>query len=294
MPATLSEEQLIQQSGLVFRGTVQKLKAATMSRVPVSDQTVVVRVDEVLQAPETLEGLTGTDVTVELGAGQSVQAGEEAIFYTNGWMFGESVAVRAVGVRPVPRATRAVAGMRGVEPPRNLRRRRVEERVSSADLVVTGRVRDVRLPADEAAPQTATRSPRRSAGKRAAGGEGGAEVRRRPISEHDPKWREAVVEVAGVEKGGEAKEVVIRFPSSNDVRWYRAPKFEPGQEGVFILHKAEPGSRSRKPRRRATVTAAEAEAPEAYTCLAPEDFQPMQSSPEIKTLLGGTSGPGEE
>lgn len=292
MAATLNENELIQQSGLVFRGTVQKVKAVTMARVPVSDKTVVVRVDEVLQAPETLEGLTGTDVTVELGARQKVKVGDEAVFYTNGWMFGESIAVRALGVRPVPKATRAVLGMRAAEPPTNLRRRKMEERVSSADLVVTGRVRNVRLPAGEDAP--ATRSAARSARKGIAAGapETG---RRRPITEHDPQWREAVVEVDDVEKGsGQKKEVVVRFPSSNDVRWYRAPKFEPGQQGVFILHKAEPGSKAKKPTLRATVTAAEAEDEEAYTCLAPEDFQPVQKSSEIKALIGGTTEPAGE
>lgn len=294
MPEALSEEELSKQSGLVFRGTVQRLKGATMERVPVSDKTIVVRVDEVLQAPETLEGLTGTDITVELGPRQKVKAGDEAVFYTNGWMFGESVAVRAVGVRPVPSATRAVLAMRSAEPPKNLRQRKMEERVSSADLVVTGTVRDVRLPADEPAPLTASRTATRSS-KRGAAAAAPETVRRRPITEHDPQWREAVVEVADVEKGsGQKREVVVRFPSSNDVRWYRAPKFEPGQQGVFILHKAEPGSKAKKPRLRATVTAAEAGDEDAYTCLAPEDFQPVQRSSEIRALIGGTAEPAEE
>jgi hypothetical protein len=103
-----------------------------------------------------------------------------------------------------------------------------------------------------------------------------------------------VVEVADVEKGNQKKQVVIRFPSSNDVRWYRAPKFEPGQQGVFILHKTDAAAKPQKPRLRATLTPAEAETSEAYTCLAPEDFQPIQKSSEIKTLVGGADRPDEE
>jgi hypothetical protein len=103
------------------------------------------------------------------------------------------------------------------------------------------------------------------------------------ISEHDPLWQEAVVEVTGTEKGGPAKQIVVRFPSSRDVRWYKAPKFTPGQEGVFILRKstkdAVPGAAKALAAGRARV------GPEVYSVEHSADFQPMHRAESIKTLL---------
>lgn len=65
----------------------------------------------------------------------------------------------------------------------------------------------------------------------------------------------------------------MRFPSSMDVMWHRAPKFRPGQKGVFVLHSQE----KEAPRAAAELAlAAGAAAPaEAYTALNPNDFQPI-------------------
>ena len=57
---------MAQQAKFVFQGTVKKVKAATLKEVPVSDLTVVVRVDRVIQAPEVLSAYSGHDVTVQL------------------------------------------------------------------------------------------------------------------------------------------------------------------------------------------------------------------------------------
>jgi hypothetical protein len=96
-----------------------------------------------------------------------------------------------------------------------------------------------------------------------------------------------VVQVNSVEKGQHrGRQAVIRFPASDDVRWHLAPKFEPGLEGLFILH------RPRKPTAKrgiAAVTAAatreEVENPDAFTALHPADFQPLRKHAEIRTLL---------
>ena len=44
MPASSKAEVLAQQARFIFKGTVQKLKAANMPGVPVNDRTAVVRV----------------------------------------------------------------------------------------------------------------------------------------------------------------------------------------------------------------------------------------------------------
>ena len=117
-------------------------------------------------------------------------------------------------------------------------------------------------------------------------------VRGGPVSEHDPRWREAVVEVDDVHKGvHKKKQVVVRFPASTDVMWYGAPKFHPGQQGYFMLHQTE----VKKPKQRQTrkgvkaAVASDAEPEEvttkAYTALDQMDFQPYHESGGIKTII---------
>ncbi len=75
---------------------------------------------------------------------------------------------------------------------------------------------------------------------------------------------------------------MVRFPASNDVRWYKAPKFQTGQEGVFLLHKEQLAQHVRG------MTAPEL-APEEYTALHPADFQPLDELPRIKLAVQGGS-----
>jgi hypothetical protein len=105
-----------------------------------------------------------------------------------------------------------------------------------------------------------------------------------PISEHDPEWREAVVEVEEVEKGTcGPKYVVVRFASSDDVQWCHAPKFQVGQEGVFVLHNKhiQPA-----PAARAALGIHEpGECEEVYDALHAADYQPFQQLPIVQALL---------
>ena len=55
------------------------------------------------------------------------------------------------------------------------------------------------------------------------------------VSEHQPDWHEAVLKVSSVIKGSPGEQMVIRFPISRDIAWYRAPKLQVGQQGVFML-----------------------------------------------------------
>jgi hypothetical protein len=62
-----------------------------------------------------------------------------------------------------------------------------------------------------------------------------------PGSEHDPMWRTAVVSVESLEKGDlkQGQRVKVAFASSRDVMWFRAPKPEPGEQAVFLLHQRQ-------------------------------------------------------
>src|SRR5262245_61647012 len=101
MPAHSSEEELVKQARFIFQGSVRKLKASNMSEVEDTSRTVIVRVDEIIQAPEALAGNVGRDITVKLSRGEKVKQGEQAVFYTNGWIFGENIAVESIGHRVV-------------------------------------------------------------------------------------------------------------------------------------------------------------------------------------------------
>jgi hypothetical protein len=270
MPRNASEATLSRQATFVFLGTVQRLNAANVRAVEDKRRTVIVRVEQVEKAPAAMAGYAGQEITVKLGSGEKVQRGERARFYTTGWLFGETIAVESLGhVAATPSA--AMAAMR--EPAVNLETQNIENRVASADVVVQGRVVSVRLPQEN---RQATRAAATAA----------TEPRRR-ITEHDPEWREALVDVAGVQKGAlKKKQIVVRFPGSDDVRWYKAPKFQPGQEGLFILQRAP-----QRPKAGGGARAAAAVAPairggaDAFTALHPADFQPLERDREIRSLV---------
>jgi hypothetical protein len=261
MAAKAKSGGLAQQAKFVFQGTVQKIKATTLKEVEATDRTVVVRVDHIIHAPEPFVDFAGHEITVQLAQGEKVKPGQTLIFYTNGWVFGEGLAVQAVGHEEATTPVTAALSSHVGDPVKSLAAREALTQAAAADLIVTGRVSAVRLPAPEAqARATALAS-------------GGTAER---ISEHAPIWHEAVVDVDAVHRGSfGGKQVVIRFPSSNDVRWYKAPKFRAGQEGVFLLHKEQLA-----PATMATAALGPIGAGE-YTALNPADVQPLEELPRI-------------
>jgi hypothetical protein len=256
------------QARFVFQGTVKKLKAVTLAEVPISDRTVVVHVDQVLHAPEVLRDYVGQDVTIQLAPGEEVGEGQTLVFYTNGWVFGDSIAVQSVGHDEATAPSVAALAAHPHDPVRSLQAREALAQAAQADLIVTGRVSAVRLPAQEAQVRATAMAAGRTSER---------------ISEHAPVWHEAVIDVDEVHKGRRpGKQVVVRFPSSTDVRWYKAPKFHTGQEGVFLLHKEQ------LPQAKGLLAAAGV-GPSEYTALDPADVQPLEELPRIK--LAAQAGP---
>jgi hypothetical protein len=272
MPAKSDPSELEKEARFIFEGTVVKLKAATMTEVPVSPRTAVVRVDQIIQAPPAMRQFAGREITVELSKGSKAKPGQKARFYTNGWLFGESLAVQSIGQAAVqPVAAAAAAAAPAEEPARAQVERDLKDRVAAADVVVAGRVAQVRLPAED----TAARA-------MAAAGEPAPEEG--PISEHDPLWQEAVIQVDDVIKGShQPQTLVVRFPASTDVRWHKAPKFHPGQEGVWVLNKEQVGPEGPVPM--AAAAGEEAAGPTMYAALSPLDYQPPQHLGQLKRLV---------
>jgi hypothetical protein len=263
-----------QRPTFVFRGTVKKLEGATMSAVPVDRRTVVVRVDQIIEAPPDLAGYLGQNITVQLAGRQDVRVGEQMIFHTIGWMFGDSVAVRSLRQESA-KSSRAAMLPAGDDPVARRAQRQIRERFDAADLVVSGRIIAVRLPKDAA-----------SQGYRV-----GAETHG-PITEHEPKWREAILQVDEVLKGAPpGRRLVVRFPASSDVMWYGAPQLHAGKEGFFMLHRteADPSEPSgAKPRKGKARTAGTAEAG-SYRLLDAADVQPCDERDGFRAILEAAS-----
>lgn len=257
---TPTPEQLARDARFVFEGTVQRAAPCEVPGVA-GASAITVRVDDIVQGPDKLGGFVGHDVLLVLGRGEKIAAGERAVFYANGLAFGATLALQSLGHAPVP----GMAAMRAARRPSStLKQHDVRKRVDSADLVVVGKVAAVRLPPEP---------PRlRAVGSRRAATPTSTALQSSRFSEHDPQWRDAVIDVESVHKGESSpRQVVVRFPASRDVRWFRAPKFNPGDEGVFILHRspvAKTAAAQRRGRAMATKRA------EVFTALDPNDVQP--------------------
>jgi hypothetical protein len=76
------------------------------------------------------------------------------------------------------------------------------------------------------------------------------------------------------------------FPSSTDVRWYRAPKFHAGQRAVFLLHKTTVKADAHHELRALAAAAGAAEDVDVYTALHPEDVQPITDQGAVKAMIG--------
>ena len=252
----------------VFKGAVKKVRSATMKGVPVGDRTAVVRVEQVIEAPRSFAHYQGQDITVELAGKKKVSAGDEFIFHANSWMAGDSIAVRSVTQEPVTRSHAALLKSE-VDPIERRQARQLQGQLDDADLVVSGKVAAVTIPPE---PPEHARA---------------AEPPRRPRSEHDPKWRQAVINIDETHKGShQSNQVNVVFPASTDVRWYKAPKFQAGQKGVFVLHKTKMKTDEHHELRAMAKAAKGApDEVEVYTALHPADFQPLTQKAVVKAMI---------
>jgi len=268
-----------QDARFVFSGTVKS--AATGG-----GKTAEVTVQNVLRAPQTLADSAGSTVIVQLQPGEQLAKGDQATFYANPVRWGELVTVQSTGHIPAAAPVTSSGGRRrGVAAPgppvtvKSHAELQLEEQVANADVVVSGTVTAVQLPGEGGAAKGMRRS--------AAAATPAVQER---ISEHDPMWREAVIDVRDTHKGSAGSKIVVRFPKSNDVRWRSAPKFQTGQEGVFLLHQDQvaPAAAAVPPggARRAAAVAPPPPAA-SYVSLSSADFQPSEREETIKSMIRG-------
>lgn len=240
-------DDLVRQSKYIIRGTIQKLNAATMSAISDTTNTVVARVDEVLQAPKTLDDYTGRDITIQLSTSRGVKVGQQAVFFTNSWLYGESIAVLEVGRVA---ARKDLTGLRKqiADADQRIADQALQTRIDLAELIIVGKVFEAR--------------PVQKEGQRG------------PITEHDPDWWEAEIEIESVEKGQFPETRIIElFPHSTDEMWIDSPKFHVNQEGIWILQRDQ------------KVKGLPVLRIPGYTALDPLDFQPKDQLEYIRMLI---------
>lgn len=208
-----SLDKLVPASELIFRGTVLQTGTSTID-IPDTNRLAVVRVDEIFHAARTFQHLRSQSVTVMLADTSEIRRGDQRTFFTRGWYFGSSVGVAEIGHTDAAsgeRATRLVADIKKVR--LEHADMEIKERLATADAVVIGRVIAIRKSA----------------------------IRPKGLTEHDPDWHEAEIKVDRVLKGavGPGNTVTLLFARSEDVMWYRAPKFRVGTEGTWLLRPFE-------------------------------------------------------
>jgi len=243
MPDKAIEEHL-RTSHFVVAGSIEKLGATAMPIDPTVPNVGVFRVDEILHGPKELKGFAGREITVVFKDPGEVRAGKRLVLFVTSWLYGESLVVLEVGRME----DRERNGMRKEidEAYQRLADESLQQRINLADLVIVGKVK--------------TTAPAPKHGERI------------PITEHDPDWWEAVIQVESVEKGHQKGPVTILFPKSVDVAWSQSPKFQPGQDGIWILQRDQQ-ERGWPILRRPGLTA-----------LDPLDYQPRSELDRIRGL----------
>lgn len=238
---------LLQRSAISFTGTVERLGASSVPELStVDDRTAIVLVDHVLHSPPAFAHLAGTQVTVQLATGTDPPAvGERLAFFANGLAFGGGLAVTEVGRLSASEVEPYIASAAAASAPApfsNLERaqkaEQLREHAVGAAAVVVGTVASLR---------------RATTGR---------------ISEHDPHWWIATLDVHHVERGDVAAgQINVVYPNSQDVRWRDKPKPAAGQNGVWILHPTE-GAAAELAR---------------YQLEDADDYQPVQNLDSLRT-----------
>jgi hypothetical protein len=245
---------LAARSAFVFVGKVVKTKAALLEGVS-ADNTAIVQVEHVLTAPAMFTSIVGQQITVRAGKTTALKRGERRTFFANGWIFGASLAVDIVGTvdeTNVDVMTRLLGGARS-----STRDDAVRARLQSSVLGVVGTVTHVARSAKDPG----------------------------PISEHNPNWHEATIQVDEVIKGKPAtKKATVLFPSSDDARWRGVARYSEGQQGIFIL---QPGRKQDTAGIGPKLMGAVPSGSEVLTTLHHDDYLPLSELERVRALAKG-------
>ncbi len=209
---TTVKEKLYMKTDYIFKGEVVQVHESNLPVVKKSENTYVVKVNKVLKVSDGHENFEGSEITVVIDSEKhgSVKAGENHVFFTKSWLFGETLAVIANQIDPVDRENEIKKEI--VDYQEKFKKDLLKKRLAKTELVVLGEVVEVR----------------------------DFKNQQRKISEHAPAWKTALIEIEEVVKGDTSAETVfVYFSASNDVHWYNSPKLEIGKRGIFLLNRKD-------------------------------------------------------
>src|SRR3954463_2849088 len=95
------QEALVRQSSIIFVGRVMEVGGTAMAAIPPEPDMVVVRVERVLDKLPVVSIAAEQLVMVKLRQAGRLNAGDRAVFYTNGRIFADTLAVEEVGHEPL-------------------------------------------------------------------------------------------------------------------------------------------------------------------------------------------------
>src|SRR6266481_6058104 len=132
-------ENKVEASKFVFIGTVKRIGASNLARLPANDRLILVEINNVAHAPAVFNGVVGTTVTVKIPARTKLKSGETKLFFTKRLMYGENLAVEATAIEQVAKdydqAVKDVKTAFAI-----IERKERLARISKAALIVEGRV----------------------------------------------------------------------------------------------------------------------------------------------------------
>jgi hypothetical protein len=239
----------------VFFGTVRRPGGSNVELLE-SDEylSAVVRVDDVVAAPEAVGDLTGREVTVHLSGSEPLSRNSRYLFLATSLQFGDEIAVAEVGRIPSRRQVEDRLRRAVIEERLRYLDEALAERLRLATSVIYGVVRRI----EAAVPE----------------GAGPVEA----VGEADPRFRAAVLKVWRTFKGSPDAEPHVIFPFPRTQKWSEVPLFVEGVEGVWIL----------QPARGQTIGAGKVKVPDipkGFTALHPLDFHAPAMLGRIELLL---------
>jgi hypothetical protein len=254
MPQKATISKQASTAPLIFKGKILKAKAATMREIT-ADNTMVFQVEQVIKAPDMLKAIAGQNITIRFKRTPRLRSGSKLTIFCQGWIFGDSLAVDVIDYTTT---TVNEAFVEKVQQSRTSAKDAVlKKRLDSAAVGVVGTVSKIEK--TQNGNQTTH------------------------ISEHDPNWHEATIDVDEVVKGQKnTKEVKVLFPKSDDIRWHKVNKYTEGQKGIWLLQK---GQQQDTEGIHPKILAAIPSNTKVLTALHPVDFLPINELGKVKSLL---------
>lgn len=235
---TAEMKDFVKNSDFVFSGTILLLNTSTIDAEN-PENMAVVRVDKIISGSENLSAFTGKQITLQLKDAIQAKKDETRIFFTRATWFGESLGVDEIGSYDVKRYPDIDAQVK--QAAKENEDSMLTARLKNTEMVVTGRVISVK--------KSQNQPPF--------------------VSEHNPEWLEAEIEVASSLKGENPGKIVFLFPGSEDEVYMNSPKFKTGDSGIFLLRKGNLRLADEK----------------MFSVVSRQDFLQVEQSARIKSLI---------